>query len=495
MVSGGKAEAAASEGRLIGGRYRLGEQLGAGGMGAVWAGLDVLVGREVAVKEAYVAQGPSRVERILREARAAARVNHPSVVTVHDVVMEDGRPWIVMERVHGESLAALLERQRSLPEREAARIALCVLEALSAAHARGVLHRDVKPGNVLLGADGRVVLSDFGIAYIAGEESLTRSGEFMGSLAYTAPERMGGRRPGPASDLWSLGVLLFQMVEGWSPFQRESVEGTVGAVLTAKTPETRRADALASVIADLLSKEPDERPEADRVVRALRGAAGEGAGRHDVPAKSGGNGRRPWLGAAAIAATLVLVFLATDGWPGGGRKQPSADSSPTSSHTASPTPTVTAAKGYVHVREDEFGLEVPARWQRHAQNTDGQYRYTKGSYELLVVPGRDSVKAYPDGLIEYQRNDEPELQPYREATWSTASGFRLVEVGDRTLAEGQFTWQKDERGQEVFARNLVLLVDGRYHVVLVRGPASERETVGRIYERAATTYVATESET
>ncbi|MDO0917269.1 serine/threonine-protein kinase [Streptomyces sp. DT2A-34] len=492
MVSGGEAETATSEGRLIGGRYRLGGQLGAGGMGAVWAGLDVLVGREVAVKEAYVAQGPSRVERILREARAAARVNHPSVVTVHDVVMEDGRPWIVMERVHGESLAALLERQRSLPEREAARIALCVLEALSAAHLRGVLHRDVKPGNVLLGADGRVVLSDFGIAYIAGEESLTRSGEFMGSLAYTAPERMGGSRPGPASDLWSLGVLLFQMVEGWSPFQRVSVEGTVGAVLTAKTPGTRQADALASVIADLLSKEPGERPEADRVVSALRGVAGEGASRHDVPAKSGGSGRRLWLGTAAIAVTLVLALLAMDSWPGGGKKQPSADRSPTPSHTGTPTPKVTAAKGYIHVREDEFGLDVPAGWQRHAKNADGQYRYTKGSYELVVVPGRDSVKAYPGGLIEYQKNDEPELQPYRDATWSTASGIRLVEVGDRTLAEGQFTWQRDERGQEVFARNLVLLVNGRYHLVLVLGPASERETVGR---RATTTYVAAESGT
>lgn len=490
MVSGEKAEAATYEGRLIGGRYRLGERLGAGGMGAVWSGLDVLVGREVAVKEAYVAQGPSRVERILREARAAARVNHPSVVTVHDVVMEDGRPWIVMERVHGESLADLLERQGSLPEREAARIALCVLEALSAAHVRGVLHRDVKPGNVLLGADGRVVLSDFGIAYIAGEESLTRSGEFMGSLAYTAPERMGGSRPGPASDLWSLGVLLFEMVEGRSPFQRESVEATVGAVLTAKTPGTRQAGALAPVIADLLSKEPGERPGADRVVRALRGAAGEGAGRHDVPAKRSGSGRRLWLGTAALAVTLVLALLAMDGRPGGDKEQPGAGSSPTPSRTAAPTPKVTAAKGYVHVQEDEFGLEVPAGWQRHARNSDGQYRYTKGSYELVVVPGRDSAQTHPGGPIEYQRDTEPELQPYRDTSWGTASGVRLVEADDRTWAEGQFTWQEAERGPEVFARNRVFLVDGRYHVVLVLGPESERETVGRIYERATKTYVA-----
>ncbi|MFF6772370.1 serine/threonine-protein kinase [Streptomyces sp. NPDC012637] len=273
MVTGDEAQEAAAEGRLVGGRYRLDERLGSGGMGTVWAGHDLLVRREVAVKEAHTAHDPARVERVLREARAAARVNHPGVVTVHDIVIEDGHPWIVMERVRGESLADRLDREGALPEREAARVALRVVEALTAAHERDVLHRDVKPANVLLREDGGVVLTDFGIAYITGEKPLTQTGEFVGSLAYTAPERMGGRRPGPASDLWSLGVLLFQMVEGWAPFQRDSMEETVTAVVVDETPPTRLADTLAPVVHALLAKNPDHRPSSAEVAESLRAAA------------------------------------------------------------------------------------------------------------------------------------------------------------------------------------------------------------------------------
>lgn len=494
MVSGGEpeSETVAAEERLIGGRYRLGDQLGAGGMGTVWAGFDVLVGREVAVKEAYVARGPSRVERILREARAAARVNHPAVVTVHDVVMEDGHPWIVMERVYGESLAAFLEREGALSEREAARIALPVLEALSAAHARGVLHRDVKPGNVLLGTDGRVVLTDFGIAYIEGEESLTRSGEFMGSLAYTAPERMGGSRPGPASDLWSLGALLFEMVEDRSPFQRVSAEGTVAAVLTAEPPPMTRAVELGSVVTGLLAKEPGERPTADQVAEALRAAATATA-----KAEVGTAGltaaprtkRWLWIGAAGVAAALAVVLLPLDGSTDDGNKDAGGGSSasPSVRSTPSPTPTSTAAKGYERVQEDEFGLEVPAGWQRHAENAHGQYRYTKGSYELIVVPGRDDTASYPGGLLTYQRDNELELQPYRDSSWATAAGIRQIDSGGRSSVEAQFTWQT-EQGRHVYAKNFVLLVDGRYHVLLVTGPEEEPDAVQRFYVQAVTTY-------
>ncbi|MFK4102964.1 serine/threonine-protein kinase [Streptomyces sp. NPDC019531] len=490
MVSGGEPEAVAAEGRLIGGRYRLAERLGSGGMGTVWAGLDQLVGREVAVKEA-VTQGPSRVERILREARAAARVNHPAVVTVHDVVMEDGHPWIVMERVHGESLAALLDRVGTLPEHEAARIALHVLEALTAAHARGVLHRDVKPGNVLLDTDGRVVLTDFGIAYIAGETTLTRSGEFVGSLAYTSPERMGGDRPGPSSDLWSLGVLLFQMVEGFSPFQRDSVEGTVGAVLTAPVPPVRRAAALGPVIAGLLTKAPATRPAVGRVAEVLRTTSTSTSARTGPTVSSAlGRARRRWLwpgAVAGVAAALTAVLLTLDDSSDGGNQAADAGTSAASpSVRSSASPTHTAATGYQWVQEDEFGLEVPAGWQRHAKNADGQYRYTKGSYEIVVVPGRDRATA-GENPVDYQREVEPELQPYRDSSWATSFGIRLIEAGGKVMAEGQFTWET-EKGRPVYVHNLALRSGGRYHIVLVSGPESERDVVERFYARAAATY-------
>ncbi|MFD6426772.1 serine/threonine-protein kinase [Streptomyces sp. NPDC060198] len=273
MTTGAGPQADAASGRLVGNRYRLIERLGAGGMGTVWRGRDVLVEREVAVKEANVAGRPGHVERILREARAAARVNHPAAVTVHDIVIEDGHPWIVMELVHGESLAELLRRKSPLPETEAARIALSVAEALAAAHDRGVLHRDVKPANVLLGPAGRVVLTDFGIAHIEGEEPLTRTGEFVGSLAFTAPERMEGHRPGSAADLWSLGVLIFVMVEGYSPFQRDSVPATISAVLD-ENPRLSRVARLAGLVEKLLAKDPGDRPPVERVVAVLGAVAG-----------------------------------------------------------------------------------------------------------------------------------------------------------------------------------------------------------------------------
>ena len=298
----GEAQAAAVDGRLIAGRYRLAGQLGSGGMGAVWAGRDPLVGREVALKEAHFPAHlaadrrarAGRVERMLREARAAARIDHPAVVTIHDVVMHDSRPWIVMERVYGESLGELLKRQARLSEEEAARIAGSVAEALGAAHARGVLHRDVKPANVLLGSDARrVVLTDFGIAQIEGEDSLTRSGEFVGSFEYTAPERLGGHKPGAPSDLWSLGVMLFQMIEGWSPFRQPTVEGTVAAVLTAQVPRPVKAAGLAPLITALLERDPADRPTAAEAVEALQVVGG------GVPAPcAAGVGQRGAAGAS-----------------------------------------------------------------------------------------------------------------------------------------------------------------------------------------------------
>ncbi|MFE0172766.1 protein kinase [Streptomyces sp. NPDC059002] len=267
-----------ADGRLVGGRYRLAERIGSGGMGTVWRAVDELVGRDVAVKQPRLPGDPhdAAVRRIYarlhREARAAARVDHPAAVTVHDVVLEDGLPWIVMELVRGESLHEVLQRD-PLPPAESARIGLAVVGALAAAHAQGIVHRDVKPANVLIGPHGRVVLTDFGIAHIRGEESLTVSGEFVGSLEFIAPERMSGRGAGPESDLWSLGVLLYAAVEGWSPFRRTTLESTLAAVLSAQAPPPERAGELGPLIERLLTKDPDLRPGAFEVTAALEAVA------------------------------------------------------------------------------------------------------------------------------------------------------------------------------------------------------------------------------
>ncbi|MEV7143520.1 serine/threonine-protein kinase [Streptomyces tauricus] len=265
-------------GRLVGGRYRLTERIGSGGMGTVWRATDELVGRDVAVKEPRLPGDPRDAvhqrayHRLQREARAAARVDHPGAVAIHDVVVEDGLPWIVMELIRGESLHEVLQRG-ALPPTESARIGLSVVGALKAAHAKGIVHRDVKPANVLLGQHGRVVLTDFGIAHIQGEESLTMSGEFVGSLEFIAPERMSGRGAGPAADMWSLGVCLYAAVEGWSPFRRTTLESTLAAILSAEPPEPEHAGPLGPLIVRLLAKDPDERPDADEVAASLEAVA------------------------------------------------------------------------------------------------------------------------------------------------------------------------------------------------------------------------------
>ena len=301
-----------AQSRSVGGRYRLIERIGSGGTGTVWRAYDELVQRDVAVKQPRVPGDPEdeshrrAAHRLYREARAAARVDHPAAVTIHDVVVEperqpdarggridrhrpvgrdgltaidaalDGLPWVVMELVRGESLHEVLRRGPVDP-REAARIGLAVLGALRAAHAVGIVHRDVKPANVLLGPHQRVVLTDFGIAHVQGEESLTAGGESVGSLEFVAPERMSGRIAGPASDLWSLGVLLYAAVEGASPFRRTTPEATLAAILAAEPPEPKQAGPLGPLIARLLVRDPDQRPDAGEVAAALAETAGPAA--------------------------------------------------------------------------------------------------------------------------------------------------------------------------------------------------------------------------
>ncbi|MFA3873836.1 serine/threonine-protein kinase [Streptomyces sp. MMCC 100] len=267
------------QGRLVAGRYRLGEAIGSGGMGRVWRAHDEVLHRTVAIKELtaalYVSESDQAIllARTRGEARAAARINHSAVVTVHDVLEHDGRPWIVMELVEGRSLADAVKEEERVDPREAARIGLWVLRALRAAHTAGVLHRDVKPGNVLLADDGRVLLTDFGIAQIEGDSTITRTGEVVGSVDYLAPERVRGHDPGPSSDLWALGATLYTAVEGRSPFRRTSPLSTMQAVVEEEATEPRYAGALGPVISALLRKDPAERPDATEAEHLLAQAA------------------------------------------------------------------------------------------------------------------------------------------------------------------------------------------------------------------------------
>ncbi|MFD4322070.1 serine/threonine-protein kinase [Streptomyces sp. NPDC058548] len=262
-------------GLLLAGRYRLGESIGRGGMGKVWRAHDEVLHRVVAVKELTAGRFVAEADRLVlhartqKEARAAARITHPGVVTVHDVLEHDDRPWIVMQYVDGPSLADAAKEKGTIDPHEAARIGLHVLGALRAAHAAGVLHRDVKPGNVLLARDGSVLITDFGIAAIEGDATITRTGELVGSIDYLAPERVRGGDPGPASDLWSLGATLYTAVEGTSPFRRTSPISTMQAVVAEEPPYPEKAGPLAPVIVALLRKDPAQRPQADEAGRML----------------------------------------------------------------------------------------------------------------------------------------------------------------------------------------------------------------------------------
>lgn len=274
--------------RLIAGRYRLLSPLGEGGMGTVWRARDELLHREVAVKEVRAPHGlaASEVERMYarleREAWAAARVANRNVVTVYDVATQDGRPWIVMELVRGVSLAELLDAEGPLSPQRVAHIGAEVLAALRSAHEAGVLHRDVKPANVLMSNDGRVVLTDFGIAMVEGSSALTMTGEVIGSPEFLAPERALGRTPGPESDLWSLGVLLYAAVEGNSPFRQNTPLSTLRAIVDEELPPPRRAGPLAPVLEGLLRKDPAQRLPAGRAEQDLRIIGAGGAPRADA---------------------------------------------------------------------------------------------------------------------------------------------------------------------------------------------------------------------
>ncbi|WP_158843081.1 serine/threonine-protein kinase [Saccharothrix deserti] len=307
--------------RVIAGRYTLLAELGRGGMGVVWRAQDNVIGRQVAIKELHLPDGIApeerRVleERVLREARTAGRLNDPAVVTVFDVVAEGGMTYIVMELVEAATLSTLINAHGPMPQDRVISIAIQALSALDSAHQAGIVHRDVKPGNLMVTPNGRVKLTDFGIAQAVDDPRLTTSGSLIGSPAYMSPERIHGHEASPASDLWALGATLCYAVEGANPYERTSTASTLNAIMTEMPRLTRANGVLGAVITGLLMPDPNARltgPQAramlERAVAQPTPPNGFGAPQHPTVHYTAPTAvRKPWLKGVLITGTAVAA--------------------------------------------------------------------------------------------------------------------------------------------------------------------------------------------
>lgn len=460
--------------RTVGGRYRLDRSIGSGGMGTVWQGTDQLLGREVAVKEIRF---PPEVgereqdelrERTLREARATARLSHPNVVTTYDVVEEDGRPYIVMELLPTRSLSTVLREDGPLPPHRVAEIGLEMLSALEMSHEQGVLHRDVKPGNVLLTREGRAVLTDFGIATMAGDPALTSTGVVLGSPAYMSPERARGKKPGPESDLWSLGATLYAAAEGRPPYDSDNALGTLTAVISDPVEPPRTDGPLGEAILGLLEKNPAQRMDiptaralltkaaADRStdatpVPAAAAVALDRAGRTEAlpPVDAGppsrpaatppppdyesrtyaAGRRRPGLPAVALVVALLLIGgLVALALLNRGEEDPAANPAPKETASTTPPPsssppeTTSAPEtspaddglpaGFVRYEDPSgFALAVPEGWEATQSSATAVDIKEPGGSRFLRIDQTDEPKGDPKKDWERQETSVSERLP------------------------------------------------------------------------------------
>ncbi|WP_371547774.1 protein kinase [Streptomyces sp. NBC_00554] len=384
------------EGRLIAGRYRILDRIGRGGMATVWRAHDDLLGREVAVKKLHPQphldgdELDTLFERTRREARSAARISHPNVVVVHDVVDDEGLPIIVMEYVPSTTLADLIKAHGPVPPEEAARIGRGVIAALGAAHRAGILHRDVKPANVLLAADGRVVLTDFGIAQAAETSALTRTGQLVGSVDFMAPERLVGAKPGPEADLWALGATLFQAVDGRSPFLRDTVTETMFAIAMEPAPEVRGAGPLAPLIQGLLIAKPAERLSAEDAERLLRAEASADPRRIRRVGHSTAPPAAARTGVADAAAAAAAPKPESSARPESSAK-PEPDSKPEPSPKPEPEPDSKPKPNPGH-RTREASAADPAAERPQPDTTDPEARRPSGRTDRTGLTGRTGRK-------------------------------------------------------------------------------------------------------
>ncbi|QKW11078.1 serine/threonine protein kinase [Streptomyces sp. NA04227] len=500
------------QGLLLGGRYRLGESIGRGGMGRVWRAHDELLHRAVAVKELTAAQYAAEADRAVllirtqTEARAAARINHPAVVTVHDVLEHDERPWIVMELVDGPSLADTVKAEGSVDPVRAARIGLWVLRALRAAHTAGVLHRDVKPGNVLLARDGRVLLTDFGIAQVEGDTTITRTGEIVGSVDYLAPERVRGAEPGPASDLWALGATLFTAVEGRSPFRRTTPLNTMQAVVDEEVEPTEVSGSLGPVISALLRKDPAQRPDSEEAEQMLAEAADgrrpvaaqmyvptqstsirrESATLHGPPpapvtAAPEPRRRRGWRTALAVLVAAALIGGGTavglrllDAKEGGG-----ADNSASSEPTGPKEGEIPADWRRVHDVKG-FSMAVPPGYERQTDGTQVDYTADDGNHFIRI--GVDETPDFDNAYLH---------QLDLERSTSGLTDYRRLRLTPNSFGGGEgslweFTWtaakERPYPGPRRVIEETYIAENGVEYAIYMSSPAKDWATTRKQFD-------------
>jgi serine/threonine protein kinase len=489
---------------LIAGRYRLESEVGRGGMGLVWQAYDELLHRAVAVKEVrFPADLPAAdrerlAGRTLREARAVAQVDTPAAVRVFDIVEQDGRPWIVMELVRGGTLTDLLRERSALPAAEVAQIGLSVLEALEAAHAAGVLHRDVKPSNILIGDDGRVALTDFGIATVDGDSSAgdTTSGVIVGSPAYIAPERAHGHQPTAASDLWSLGATLWTAAEGRPPYEGPTAFAVMSSVTTEDPPLCNRcAGPLAELLRGLMDRDPALRPAAPQVRAALSeivdmDAAASAASADPQPtttvlplafdrttvldpqadspdapvpppvepqapqrppapaqpSRAPGHRRSALVaGTAVLVLAVIAAVIVAVVTQSSGKAHPSAGSrhgkSSSSSHPTSSAPTSTASAalpaGWTRYTDPQlhWSIGVPAGWTRSTTSSGTQFSDPAGGRYVLIATRYPAGSSAVQAWRDSERSFRASHASYQRVTLGT------IEVADaKDAADWEFTY-------------------------------------------------------
>ncbi len=426
---------------MLAGRYELRERVGRGGMGAVWLARDLLLQRDVAAKEIVLPpdlDDEARAEasdRALREARAAARVDHPAVVTIHDVVMDDGRPWIVMEYVRSRSLQKHLDELGALPVTEVARIGAALAGALDAVHAVGILHRDVKPANVLLKEDGQVVLTDFGIAMIEGDTRLTSTGMVIGTPGFMAPERLRGDEVGPPSDLWSLGAVLYLAAEGRPAFDGGSSWAVASDVLTARPPAARLAGDLGPLLTSLLAADPSERVDARTAAECLRALAGEAGTAGRPPARTpvgSGPGKEGRPGASeeepAEPSVTPQPSAPSEASPPSGQPSGSSEAaSPPRSRTRGRVLAASAAAVLV-VAAGWIGVEASGASLWSGGPDDGQVRPVMDPCDLLTDTQAERLAPqYLSPDEDAGVTGEPTAKWRTDCDWYTAAGA-IVEL-------------------------------------------------------------------